>query len=102
VPCRGHIKPKLDVRGEGGMIVAPPSLHRSGHRYAPLPGPEEPADLPRWLSRLIRYTPKYNNEARARLRRVFPLSERPKMRTVGLGDPSELAARIRAKLLRER
>jgi hypothetical protein len=102
VPCRGHIKPKLDVRGEGGMIVAPPSLHRSGRRYAVLPGPDEPAELPRWLSRLIRYTPKYNNEAKARLRRVFPLNERPKMRVVGLGDPRELAARIRSKILRER
>lgn len=24
----------LDVRGEGGMVLAPPSLHPSGHRYA--------------------------------------------------------------------
>lgn len=24
----------LDVRGDGGMVVAPPSIHPSGHRYA--------------------------------------------------------------------
>jgi hypothetical protein len=39
----------LDVRGEGGYVVAPPSLHPSGLLYVWLK-PEEPvADLPAWL-----------------------------------------------------
>lgn len=27
------IAPKVDVRGDGGLVVAPPSVHRSGGRY---------------------------------------------------------------------
>jgi hypothetical protein len=37
--------PKLEFRGEGGIVVIPPSLHRSGHRYEWAPG-QSPADLP--------------------------------------------------------
>lgn len=34
VPCSvGKLGPGLDIRADGGYIVAPPSLHRSGARY---------------------------------------------------------------------
>jgi len=43
----------IDLRGDGGYIVAPPSLHPSGRLYTWAPGrsPEETAlaALPRWL-----------------------------------------------------
>ena len=43
----------IDVRGDGGYVVAPPSVHPSGRRYAWLPGcsPAETAlaALPRWV-----------------------------------------------------
>lgn len=32
VPCSSC--DGLDVRGDGGYVVAPPSLHHSGHRYS--------------------------------------------------------------------
>ena len=43
----------IDLRGDGGYIVAPPSIHPTGRRYAWIPGrgPDEMtlAALPRWI-----------------------------------------------------
>jgi hypothetical protein len=36
---------KLEFRGKGGIVIAPPSMHKSGHRYEWAPG-QSPADLP--------------------------------------------------------
>jgi hypothetical protein len=46
----------VDLKAEGGMVVAPPSLHRSGNRYVWRPG-GDPDDLafailPIWIGRL--------------------------------------------------
>jgi len=49
----GRVAPGIDVRGDGGYVVAPPSMHISGHRYAwnvdhhPLDVPI--AEAPSWL-----------------------------------------------------
>ena len=50
------IRPGLDIRGDGGQVVAPPSLHASGRRYewdgvAGLNAPMAPA--PKWLLALM-------------------------------------------------
>lgn len=49
--------PGIDVRGEGGYVVAPPSLHRSGKRYdwasAWHPSRVALADPPTWLIQLV-------------------------------------------------
>jgi hypothetical protein len=46
----------LDLRAEGGLVVAPPSVHPSGRRYRWRPGHEPetlmPAAMPLWLLRL--------------------------------------------------
>jgi hypothetical protein len=50
---RVAIFPGIDLRGDGGCVVAPPSLHHSGHRYRWAPGHEPErcmlAPLPSWL-----------------------------------------------------
>jgi hypothetical protein len=51
---RVGILPGIDLRGDGGCVVAPPSLHPSGRRYAWLEGaaPDDVALalLPRWAA----------------------------------------------------
>lgn len=46
----------LDLRGQGGMVVAPPSIHPSGRAYAWAPGRDpaacDVAALPQWIVRL--------------------------------------------------
>jgi hypothetical protein len=50
--------PGLDVRTDGGLIVAAPSVHQSGGRYewreGHGPGEIRPANAPSWLTDLIR------------------------------------------------
>ncbi len=47
------LAPGIDLRGDGGLVVAPPSYHPSGRRYAWQPGhhPDDMplAPLPAWL-----------------------------------------------------
>ncbi len=54
------LAPGVDLRGDGGMIVAPPSLHPSGGRYVwrngQAPNELPLAPLPAWL--LARITPR--------------------------------------------
>jgi len=48
VPTKATATPwhaKLEFRGKGGIVVIPPSLHKSGQHYAWAPG-QSPADLP--------------------------------------------------------
>ncbi|MCX7960086.1 MAG: bifunctional DNA primase/polymerase [Burkholderiales bacterium] len=56
VPNRAGLAPGLDLRGDGGMVVAPPSVHASGRRYrwTNAPGTTALAPLPGWLLRIAR------------------------------------------------
>ena len=51
---RVGMHPGIDLRADGGCVVAPPSVHPNGRRYAWLPGhgpgEVEPAELPAWLT----------------------------------------------------
>lgn len=52
-----RVAPGLDIRSEGGYVVAPPSLHASGALYEWYPGLEPDAvgvaDAPGWLVELV-------------------------------------------------
>src|SRR6201999_2576337 len=49
----------FDLRGEGGYVVAPPSLHPSGSTYTWEIAPEETelAEMPMWLQDILSGTP---------------------------------------------
>lgn len=55
---RVGIVPGIDLRGDGGCVVAPPSIHRSGNAYTWVSGHEPDmivaAEFPEWLLRLVR------------------------------------------------
>ena len=54
--CREY--PNVDSRGDGGYVVAPPSLHYSGVRYTvDRSTPSELAEMPGWLPELINAKP---------------------------------------------
>ncbi len=56
--CRVGFVPGLDLRADSGYIVAPPSLHVSGHRYVwhkrGHPGTVPLAEMPAWLLEILR------------------------------------------------
>jgi hypothetical protein len=41
--------PGIDLRSEGGYVVAPPSIHESGHEYVWLDNQSDFAELPDWV-----------------------------------------------------
>jgi hypothetical protein len=58
---QGQVGPGVDVRGDGGYVVAPPTLHRSGVRYEWLTTGayvEAPQLAPAWLLELVKKKPK--------------------------------------------
>lgn len=75
IPIRGKLAPGLDIKAGGGMIIAPPSLHASGRRYAWTSGfsPRDiaPAAVPSWLLARLSPAPKAVPEKPARPPRHF-------------------------------
>ncbi len=54
----GKVESGLDVRGEGGYVLAPPSVHPSGRRYAwSVDSLNIPAVAPEWLLNAAAATP---------------------------------------------
>jgi hypothetical protein len=67
----GRIAPNVDVRGDGGYCIAPPSIHETGRRYEWLTSPTATlAIAPDWLIALTRKPkPMISERAQVRLPR---------------------------------
>ena len=59
VPCStSKIAPGIDVRGDGGYVIVPPSIHPSGRAYAwSVDSADDLATAPTWLLHLARKKP---------------------------------------------
>jgi len=57
VPNKAGFRDGLDLRGDGGVVVAPPSIHPSGRAYrwreGRAPQVLGPAPMPQWLRRIV-------------------------------------------------
>ncbi len=110
----GKIAPGIDLRGDGGFVVAPPSRHHSGEPYRWVPGcsPDQVplADAPAWLlERLLGTTNKATN-ARATDRPTDAILEGTRndtltslagtMRRRGMGEEAIAAALLKENAAR--
>lgn len=54
LPQRVGFRAGLDLKSDGGYVVAPPSMHASGRRYAWIDElPTEPQPVPAWLATIV-------------------------------------------------
>jgi hypothetical protein len=59
VGAKGGIAPGIDIRGQGGYVIAPPSIHPSGRAYAwSVDSARAFADAPPWLIERIAARPR--------------------------------------------
>ena len=59
----GHIAPGIDIRGEGGFVVAPPSVHMSGTFYRFEQPNAAVSCAPSWLLEMLSGQRSQNSEA---------------------------------------
>lgn len=64
-----NFAPGLDIRGDGGYIIAPPSIHQTGRRYewelSSRPLDVAVSDAPQWLIEMIKQPTQSMNGKRA-------------------------------------
>jgi hypothetical protein len=59
IKSTSNVRLGVDVRGDNGYILAPPSSHSSGNRYEWITAPDHPlADPPGWLLTIVGESPK--------------------------------------------
>jgi hypothetical protein len=110
VPCsQGKVAPGIDVKGDGGYVVLPPSIHPNGEEYAwgdSAPLGELPlAPCPEWLTTLIQ-TAAAETPVPAADGQAIPEGQRNAtlarlggvMRRVGMSQTEILAALLRVNI----
>jgi len=96
----------LDIRGDGGYVIAPPSLHVTGGRYAVAARGGEIPDLPDWLLELVRkqepptrpMRPAPNAEHGAAWARAAAVGELDELRHAAPGIRNSTLNRVSFKL----
>src|SRR5262249_35806067 len=91
----GQIAAGLDIRGDGGYVIAPPSVHPSGRAYTwSVDAPDNFVDAPDWLHTLI-------NAANGKGKTGKPLEHWHKVLTEPIrnGERNTTLASIAGKLL---
>lgn len=88
VPCAVNLFPGVDTRGEGGLIVAPPSVHASGERYQwhreGRPGAVPVQPTPGWMRAIV----NLRRNGGPQKRRTFDPNRPP--RTVDVGKIQDM------------
>jgi hypothetical protein len=92
----GRVGAGLDVRGDGGFVVAPPSIHISGKRYSWQQAPDQTqlAPMPSWLLAAVQQTPSAKTAAPAATWRELV------KQGVGEGRRNDVVTRLAGHLLR--
>jgi hypothetical protein len=94
IPTRAGILPGLDIRGDGGYVVVPPSIHSSGRRYSwgehSNPADVDIAPLPEWLVGMLHAGGTTGT----------PEPWTSLLQGVAEGERNDVAARLAGRLLR--
>lgn len=96
----GKIREGIDIRTQGGYIVAAPSLHVSGNRYQWIKHDSDIAEMPEWLKVLLREASKKSTKLVASGEGMIPEGQRNStlfglacsLRSKGLAENAILAA----------